>query len=119
MAKECVAKAIYDARMPLISRVHDEPDPRKLAELAETLLAHNIPCGNLNKRKSITKLSEEAKKHSQGYSIKIQFLRSLKQACCRPSADGHYGLHKEHYTHFTSPIRRYSGLVVHRVFDAI
>ncbi|OIO61051.1 MAG: ribonuclease R [Verrucomicrobia bacterium CG1_02_43_26] len=118
MANECVAKAIYDAKMPLISRVHDEPDPEKLAELGETLLAHNIPCGNLNKRKSITKLLEEAKKHPQGYSIKIQFLRSLKQACYRASADGHYGLHKEHYTHFTSPIRRYSDLVVHRVFDA-
>jgi ribonuclease R len=49
--------------------------------------------------------------------LRVQFLRSLKQACYRASPDGHFGLNKKHYTHFTSPIRRYADLVVHRLFD--
>ncbi|HEY9250346.1 MAG TPA: RNB domain-containing ribonuclease, partial [Rariglobus sp.] len=55
--------------------------------------------------------------HPQGYTLRTQLLRSLKKACYRGSPDGHYGLAKNDYTHFTSPIRRYSDLVVHRVFD--
>jgi ribonuclease R len=56
--------------------------------------------------------------HPQGYTLRTQLLRSLRKACYRASPDGHYGLHKRDYTHFTSPIRRYADLVVHRVFDS-
>ncbi|HTH48934.1 MAG TPA: RNB domain-containing ribonuclease, partial [Candidatus Limnocylindria bacterium] len=54
----------------------------------------------------------------QGYTLRTQLLRSLKKAAYRASPDGHFGLHKKDYTHFTSPIRRYADLVVHRVLDA-
>lgn len=57
------------------------------------------------------------KTHPQGHTLRVSFLRSLKQACYRASPDGHFGLAKEHYTHFTSPIRRYADLVVHRIFS--
>src|SRR6185295_19422781 len=57
------------------------------------------------------------KNHPQGYILRTQLLRSMRKACYRASPDGHYGLNKTDYTHFTSPIRRYSDLVVHRVFD--
>jgi ribonuclease R len=49
--------------------------------------------------------------------LRTQLLRSLKKAVYRHTPDGHFGLHKKDYTHFTSPIRRYADLVVHRVFD--
>jgi ribonuclease R len=64
------------------------------------------------------KLLNILKTHPQGYTLRTQFLRSLKKACYRPTADGHYGLHKKDYTHFTSPIRRYSDLVVHQVLQS-
>ena len=63
-------------------------------------------------------LLKQLKEHPQGYTLKTHVLRSLKQAQYRAAPDGHYGLAKRDYTHFTSPIRRYSDLIVHRVFDA-
>ena len=56
-------------------------------------------------------------KHPISQVLRIKFLRSLKQACYRSTPDGHYGLAKQDYLHFTSPIRRYADLVVHRVIE--
>lgn len=117
LANEIVAKTLLEANIPFISRVHDKPDPEKLNELRETLLTFDIQTGDLNTRANVIKLLNQIKDHPQGYTLKVQFLRSLKQACYRASSDGHYGLFKEHYAHFTSPIRRYSDLIVHRIFD--
>lgn len=117
-ANEAVAKALHDAGMPYISRVHDKPEAERLDELSETLALHDIRSGDLNKRSQVNKLLELLKTHPQGHMLKVQFLRSLKQACYRAQADGHYGLNKIYYAHFTSPIRRYADLVTHRVLDA-
>ena len=57
---------------------------------------------------------QRIQKHPQEHTLKVQFLRSLKQACYRSTSDGHYGLSMDNYTHFTSPIRRYADLLVHR-----
>lgn len=116
-ANEAVAKAMRKAQIPIIHRVHDEPDPDKLDELREFLNAIGIPCGDLSKRSEVVDLLAFLKDHSQGYTLRIEFLRSMRQACYRASPDGHYGLNKKDYTHFTSPIRRYSDLIVHRIFD--
>lgn len=117
LANEIIAKELFDNKMAFISRVHDAPDPEKLNELRDTLLTFGIHTGDLTKRKSVVTLLQKIKHHDQNYTLKIQFLRSLKQACYRARADGHYGLYKTYYTHFTSPIRRYSDLITHRVFD--
>lgn len=116
-ANEIIAKELSKAKLPCISRVHDEPDPEKLTELTETFLTYGISTGDLSNRKHVTKLLQQIKHHPQGHLLKIHFLRSLKQACYRAESAGHYGLHKVHYAHFTSPIRRYSDLIVHRIFD--
>lgn len=117
-ANEAVARALHDANMPYISRVHDKPEAEKLAELSEVLALHQIAVGDLTSRSQVNKLLEILKTHPQGPMLKVQFLRSLKQACYRAQADGHYGLNKVYYAHFTSPIRRYADLVTHRVLDA-
>lgn len=116
-ANEAVAKKLHEAGMPYISRVHDKPNAEKLEELGETLATFGVSMGDLTHRPEVVKLLEILKTHPQGHSLKVQFLRSLKQACYRAEAQGHYGLYKTFYTHFTSPIRRYSDLIVHRVFD--
>jgi len=116
-ANEQVARTMKRENFPCLYRVHDEPEEEKLNELRETMLTFGVPCGNLNKPREMTALLKKLKEHPQGYTLKVHVLRSLKQAQYRASADGHYGLAKPDYTHFTSPIRRYSDLVVHRVLD--
>jgi ribonuclease R len=117
-ANEQVARAMKRANFPCIYRVHDEPEDEKLQELRETMITFGVQCGNLSKPREMSMLLKKLKVHPQGYTLKVQVLRSLKQAQYRASADGHYGLAKPDYTHFTSPIRRYSDLIVHRVLDA-
>jgi ribonuclease R len=117
LANEVVAKTLHDAQLPFISRVHDKPENDKLNELREVLLLHNIKVGDLSKRTEVTRLLVQLRGHPQEHALKIKFLRSLKQACYRAQIDGHYGLNKTFYAHFTSPIRRYSDLVVHRIID--
>lgn len=116
-ANEAVAKAFFEAGMATISRVHDKPDAEKLGELRESMIMAGLKCGDLTNRKEANKLLAQIAQHPQSYTLKIQFLRSLKQACYRAEYDGHYGLAKTFYLHFTSPIRRYSDLVVHRQFE--
>lgn len=116
-ANEAVARAMHEARVPLLHRVHDKPDPTKLQELREQMAVAGIEVGDLTKRTEVTRLLQRIREHPQAYSLRIQFLRSLKQAGYRATPDGHYGLNKVHYAHFTSPIRRYADLVVHRILD--
>ncbi|WPJ94444.1 ribonuclease R [Coraliomargarita algicola] len=116
-ANEQVARTMKKQNFPCIYRVHDEPEEEKLKELRETMMAFGVKCGNLQKPREMTALLKKLKEHPQGYTLKVHILRSLKQAQYRASADGHYGLAKHDYTHFTSPIRRYADLIVHRVLD--
>ena len=116
-ANEQVARAMKRSNFPSIYRVHDEPEDEKLQELRETMITFGVQCGNLSKPREMSMLLKKLKEHPQGYTLKVQVLRSLKQAQYRASADGHYGLAKPDYAHFTSPIRRYSDLIVHRVLD--
>ncbi|MBE6412650.1 MAG: RNB domain-containing ribonuclease [Opitutales bacterium] len=116
-ANEAVAKILFSNHLPYISRVHDEPDPEKLSELREELATFNVVCGDLTSRKEIIKVLAEIDTHPQNFLLKTKFLRSMKRAEYRASADGHYGLNKVYYAHFTSPIRRYADLTVHRNLD--
>ena len=105
-ANEQVARTMKKQDFPCIYRVHDEPEEEKLKELRETMQSFGVQCGNLQKPREMALLLKKLKEHPQGYTLKVHVLRSLKQAQYRASADGHYGLSKPDYTHFTSPIRR-------------
>ena len=117
-ANEAVARLTRREKLPSIYRVHDDADSEKLNELRQQLVTHGIRVGDLSERKELIALLALLADHPQGYTLRTQLLRSLKKACYRASPDGHFGLHKGDYTHFTSPIRRYSDLVVHRVLGA-
>ena len=116
-ANEAVARLTRTHQLPSLYRVHDEPDVEKLEEFRDLLGSFDIPVGDLTHREEIVKLLVTLAAHPQGYTLRTQLLRSLKKAAYRAAPDGHYGLAKNDYTHFTSPIRRYADLVVHRVFD--
>jgi ribonuclease R len=114
LANEAVAARLMSQRLPAIYRVHEEPDVRRINEFREDVLSHHIPCGNLTKRAEVAKLLDNLDTLPIGPALKIGFLRSLMRARYDVQPLGHYGLAKDKYTHFTSPIRRYADLVVHR-----
>ena len=118
LANETVAKEFKRLKRPALHRVHDEPDPEKLDELRSFASMFGISCGDLNHRKAMTKLGKSIKGHPLSQVLRIKLLRSLRKACYRSSPDGHYGLAKKDYLHFTSPIRRYADLIVHRILES-
>ncbi len=120
LANEAVATQLLKLNRPAVHRVHEQPDERRLREYREDVLSHNIPCGNLSKPGEVQKLLERLSDLPIGPALKIGFLKSLMRAKYAVEPLGHYGLAKKKYTHFTSPIRRYADLVVHRaLFEKI
>jgi ribonuclease R len=117
-ANEAVARLTRTHSLPSLYRVHDEPDIEKLEEYRSLLATFGIEVGDLTVRAELVRLLITLRTHPQGYTLRTQLLRSLKKAAYRATPDGHFGLNKKDYTHFTSPIRRYSDLVVHRVFES-
>ncbi|HEX4342530.1 MAG TPA: ribonuclease R [Verrucomicrobiae bacterium] len=114
LANEAVARQLMRANIPAIYRVHEDPDERRLRDYREEVLSHHVPVGNLTKRPEVQKLLQKLGTISIGAALKIGFLRSLMRARYAIEPLGHYGLAKKEYAHFTSPIRRYADLVVHR-----
>jgi ribonuclease R len=118
LANEAVATRLMSLRTPAIYRIHEEPEPRRLQEYRQEVMAHNVQCGNLSQPSEVQKLLAKLGTIPIGSALKIGFLKSLMRACYSVEPLGHYGLAKKKYTHFTSPIRRYADLVVHRaLFD--
>jgi ribonuclease R len=118
LANEAVATRLMHLRTPAIYRIHEEPDARRLQEYRQEVMAHHISCGNLSQPAEVQKLLGKLGTLPIGPALKIGFLKSLMRACYSIEPLGHYGLAKKKYAHFTSPIRRYADLVVHRaLFD--
>jgi ribonuclease R len=118
LANEAVAARLMQLGRPSVYRVHEPPDDQRLQEYREEVLCHNVPCGNLRQRGEVQKLLQRLGTIPIGQALKIGFLKSLMRARYAVEPLGHYGLAKPKYTHFTSPIRRYADLVVHRsLFD--
>ena len=113
-ANEAVARELKKRAVPTIYRVHENPDPEKLAEYREFVLSFNYKVGDLTHRGELQRLLASTRGKPEEQAIKIGLLKSLKRARYAPQPLGHYGLAKPNYLHFTSPIRRYADLVVHR-----
>ena len=118
LANEAVAVRLMSQHTPAVYRVHESPDERRLQEYRQEVLSQHIPCGNLGQPAEVQKLLHRLGTLPIGPALKIGFLKSLMRARYAVEPLGHYGLAKKKYTHFTSPIRRYADLVVHRaLFD--
>ncbi len=118
-ANEAVAVALKMQRKSAIYRIHEDPDFDKLNEFAEKARAQGYRVGDLTNKKHIQDLLDKVKGTTNEESIKIGLLKSLKRAAYSTDAFGHYGLAKMDYCHFTSPIRRYADLVVHRALQSL
>jgi ribonuclease R len=119
MANELVAKDLRRKQLPAVFRVHESPDAEKLAEYRELLKIHDIKVGDLTQKKEVQRALKLIEGRPETHALKVGLLRSLKRAVYSAKPEGHYGLGKEDYTHFTSPIRRYSDLIVHRALAGI
>ena len=118
LANEVVASHIYYQDLPFIYRVHDRPSIEKLATLINVTSPYHINC-NFNKNSNVNPLQlqavlNEIKTKDQKEGLEQIFLRTLSKAEYATTNIGHFGLASEAYTHFTSPIRRYPDLLVHR-----
>jgi ribonuclease R len=117
---EFIAKKSKPTEVPFVYRVHDLPDPDRLADLAlfagELGLKLNMDTpGNIVK--SFREISENAKKDEKFKVLEPLAIRTMAKAVYTTENIGHYGLAFPHYTHFTSPIRRYSDVLVHRLLE--
>jgi ribonuclease R len=120
-ANEAVATFLREREVYFLYRVHPEPDPEKLNALFE-LLRHTDLGPHLPKErdaKGLQVLLREARGTEMEFLVNRLALRSMMQAKYSPVNEGHFGLSSECYTHFTSPIRRYADLVVHRALKSV
>lgn len=119
LANELVACEIKVRKQPGLYRIHEKPDPDKLMEFHEFAASQGVRAGDLTNRRELQKLLASLRGQPYEPAVKIALLKSLKRARYAPEPLGHYGLAKSNYTHFTSPIRRYSDLVVHRSLERL
>src|SRR6476660_7148589 len=117
-ANEAVARELKKRAIPTVYRVHENPDPEKLAEYREFVLSFGYKVGDLTHRAELQRLLAETRGKAEEQALKVGLLKSLKRARYYPQPLGHYGLAKTNYLHFTSPIRRYADLVVHRALGS-
>ena len=114
IANQAVAKILRERSKPSIFRIHEDPDPSRLDDYTEVAKQYGYQPGDLNNRVHIQALLDASKGTAEEHQIKLGLLKSLKRAAYAADPIGHYGLAKTDYTHFTSPIRRYADLIVHR-----
>jgi ribonuclease R len=116
LANVAAAETLTAKKSPLLFRVHEEPSPEKLESLRDTAHAagFNLAKGQVLKTAHLNRLLNDAAGTDEAELINISTLRAMTQAYYSPANFGHFGLALLQYAHFTSPIRRYSDLVVHR-----
>ncbi len=119
-ANEAVARFFRDRGLPSVYRYHAEPDEEKLATFAALARAYGFELGTHGKvtSRELNALLKKLEGHPEQRSLNQLLLRSMMQAVYSSEEVGHYGLAAENYLHFTSPIRRYPDLLVHRLLKA-
>lgn len=118
-ANEAVADMFAEKDLPFIRRVHGAPEPRKLKMLTEFVNELGFKTNSLESRFELQELLDRVKEKPEEHAINYAMLRSMQKAVYGPEDEGHFALASECYCHFTSPIRRYPDLTIHRLLDRI
>lgn len=117
MANVCVAKEYYFKKIPFLYRIHERPKDEKISELNSYLrpLGYMINFDEKVEPRDVQKLLEKVKGSKEEMFVSTMTLRSMAKARYSEVNDIHFGLAFDHYSHFTSPIRRYADLTIHRI----
>ena len=120
-ANETVAEKLFWLEVPSIYRTHEKPDPERIKTLNETLskFKYRIHSADEIHPKQFQQIIEDSKERGINLLVHKMILMALKQAKYTVDNLGHFGLASGYYTHFTSPIRRYSDLMVHRILNSV
>jgi ribonuclease R len=118
-ANMAVAETLAEQGLLYLRRVHGNPDPRKLKALTEFVKELGLEVENLESRFELQKLLNDVRSDSREHAVNYAVLRSMQRAVYSPEEEAHYALASDNYCHFTSPIRRYPDLTIHRLIDSL
>jgi len=118
-ANEAVADLLHEKEIAFLRRIHESPTPRKLKALTEFVTELGFKTESLESRFALQKLLRRVAGRPEQHAVNFATLRSMQRAVYSPMEEGHYALASDCYCHFTSPIRRYPDLTVHRLIDAV
>ena len=116
---EAVAQRMADLKLFYMRRIHPQPSETKVKELTEFVHQLGIQTESLKSRFEVKRVIEESEDRPERHAIHYAVLRSMQKAVYSPEEIGHYALNSENYCHFTSPIRRYPDLIIHRMVGAL
>ena len=117
-ANEAVAKELWTRGIKVLARLHEAPDPEKILMLRSELRGLGVKMGNIENPKVFAQFLKSIKRNPLYPTLSTMILRSMKKAVYDSTTMGHFGLAKRYYAHFTSPIRRYPDLTLHRQLAA-
>ncbi len=118
-ANEAVAQHLVDLELYLMRRIHEPPSPVKMADLKTILSDLGYKAQSLQSRFELKKIIEASRDQPESHAVHFAILRSMQKAIYSPREVGHYALASDAYCHFTSPIRRYPDLIIHRMVGAL
>lgn len=118
-ANETVAETIEAKGWPFLRRIHQAPSPHKLRALKEFAVELGYQVHSLESRFELQKLLHASADQPERHAVHFAVLRAMQRAVYGPAEEGHYALASDCYCHFTSPIRRYPDITIHRLLDAI
>lgn len=120
-ANEAAARLAREKEVPFVYRVHESPSPEKISDLKDGLRRLNVDIPSFSEAKPVhlAQILENAKDKPVYPVVNMMTLRSMAKAKYEPEPKGHFGLALEDYAHFTSPIRRYPDLAIHRILSDI